>query len=343
MSYAYDQAVLSTRGLKQGESSIEDINAWWDDTHRLFRNDQEGFQKWTQENPEMAIRWHARAANDNVNTDWDSKKHHQMAQALSLGKAMEMGYGEDMKKDGKMLAFDYDTFKDVNNEWGAGDFWKIGTPQTLDKGFGAFIDNLDLKDVAMMAAPFVLGPMVGPALASMGLSAPAQAALTPAIMSGLQGGDLTDIVKSGGQGWLEQYLPGILKDLDMPEFGGGDFQLPDWMKDVGEGAKDIYAEVRDWGKGVLDGVPEWATPGFGDGDWGDTFGGAGELFGDIASIFGDSFGPQEQQQAAMMAMAQPKPEPTELAELSPYPTLQPLAHPVPDMGIPPLQPKGLFS
>ena len=304
-------------------SGMDAINDWWKSGHQLFRQDQQAFNQWSQDNPEMAIRWHARAANDDVNTDWDSKQHHQMAQAISLGHGQQLGMGNDMKKDGKMLAFDYDTFKDVNNEWGEGDFWKIGTSQTLDKGLGAFIDNLDLKDVAMMAAPFIAGPLIGPMLASMGIPAGSAASsiLSGSIMEGIQGGDLKDIAMGGFEGWVAN---GGLSGIEMPDIGVGDFEgfeLPDWMK----GAGDVL------------------------GDIGDIFGGTGEMgegfelpgfIGDIAGGLwkGTDWNPQAAQGQPQMVAQAPPPEPTELAKMFATPRL---SGPTP-MG-PYMNPTGMFA
>lgn len=191
-SYAYSQAVESTNALKPG-ASMDDINSWWGDVHTLYRNDPSGFDEWIGNNPEMGIRWHARAANKNVNTGTDNKVHDAAAKKI----AADMGFGgADMKEDGKMIATDYSTFNDVTNEWGAGDFWKIGTPQALPGGFNDFIEDNPLAVAGIAAAVFM--PQIAAAIApTLGVSTPVATGILNAGMTAAGGGDFGDVLKSG--------------------------------------------------------------------------------------------------------------------------------------------------
>lgn len=178
--------------IKQGDS-IEKINQWWDDVHRLYQNDRAAFDEYVTANPEMGIRWHARAANKNVNTGTDNRVHQQQASLL----AGQIGYGgADGKEDGKAIATNYDTFPDVNNEWGAGDFWKIGTPQTFGGGFNDFIEDNPLAIVGAVASLAI--PALAPALATaLGVSPAVATGIINAGFTAATGGDLGDVVKAG--------------------------------------------------------------------------------------------------------------------------------------------------
>ena len=343
-------ALEAQRGTAGGD--FQPVQDWYKVGRQVFDNRPEEFQQWAQENPEMAIRFHAVAANQSEGSQTLTPKQHQdMANAIGLAHGMSLGLGEDMKRDGKMLATDYKTFKDVNSEWGQGDFWKIGTMQTLDKGFGAFVDNLDLKDVAMMAAPFIAGPAIAPLIA--GLSPAAGAAITSGLLEGIQGGDLKDILLGGGSAYIGAKLPGILESMQGGEgvFGDisgvwdkakdifGDIGLPDGAGDIFGDIGDIFGGIKDSAGDIFDGIfggDFGDVPGFGDtgGEW------LGEL-GDI--IFGGG-GQQPQQPsgpgmpaAGMMA----PPEPAELAQLI-QPQLTPLAHQLAPHQLS-FTPKGMFS
>ena len=302
MSQVYDQAMSSTGSLAKG-ASMDDINAWWTDVNKLRRKDPEGFAKWEQDNLEMAVRYHARGANKNVDSGFDD--HAQRAKVLGVGIGMRDGMGTDMKENGRMIATDYDSFKDVNNEWGQGDFWKIGTPQTLDKGLGAFLDNMDLKDVMMMAAPFVLGPAIAPALAGMGITGTTATALTNSLMAGLKGGDLENILMSG----VTPYVTGGINDLVSGAIGV-DTEIGKQLLDKGWNPDEIANQIAKGGMDAIkgkdfqdiilgglegyigkEGIGNLPGPGLPDmgfemPDWlpegdGDLFAGAKDLFGDI--------------------------------------------------------------
>jgi len=197
---------LSNPSISKG-SSMDDINAYLSEIHALERNSPEAYAKWAAANPEMSIRYDARMANKNSTqgTDLSNKDYKKRAQQTAFQLAIDAGYGEDAKKDGKMFAHDYKTFKDVNNEWGKGDFWKLGTAQTMTNGWDAFeqfVSDKPLQAAGMLgsaiAAPYLAGPQV------LGLTGLAQAAATGAIAAGgsqlSQSGDIKDLLKETALG-----------------------------------------------------------------------------------------------------------------------------------------------
>ncbi len=206
--------------IQVGEDA-DAIDAWWDATFKLYKNDRESFNAYVADNPEMGVRWHARAADDEVNTGTENGIHHQAAQTLSYQIANDLGYGADMKQDGKMVAWNYDDWNDINNEWGAGDFWKIGTPSSLPGGLNDFLEDNPFQVAAMIGSVFIptLAPLVAQALT---VSNTVAAGLLSAGMTAAGGGDLTDIVTAGmtayGLGELSAFADAKLATLaDHPQ------------------------------------------------------------------------------------------------------------------------------
>ena len=120
----------------------------------LHVRDPEAFEQWELANPEMAIRYHARAKAPNGNVGGiEGYDHGKRAQQLAFWHSKEnLGYGEDGKKDGRAIAFDFDQFNDVNSESGDGDFWKLGTAQTFTNDFSDFVEDNPWEVAAMVAA-----------------------------------------------------------------------------------------------------------------------------------------------------------------------------------------------
>jgi hypothetical protein len=126
--------------LVPGESTMDDIDEWWTGTYRMYQSNPEEFERWAYQNPEWATKWYARAAlprneidvnGDGVIDSTDNKLLQEEADKYAYLESQNLGFGEDGRQDGKTIASGYDSgFKDINNESGTGDFWKLGTPST---------------------------------------------------------------------------------------------------------------------------------------------------------------------------------------------------------------------
>lgn len=240
-NYAYKKANEATAGLVKGESSMEDINAWYNDVHRLYRNNPEAFNQWAKQNPEMAVRFGARSANKNVGIDWnrdgvvdkeDNKLAQRFADQTAFGMGMEAGYGKDGVKDGRMFASDYKTFDDITNEWGAGDFWKIGTESTLPGGISGMYEQIKSDPVGTLGpivAAVAISYLAGPLALQLGISEAAAGAILQGTASFAQGGSVNDVLKEVALGYgldvgLEKLAP-YMKDFDYIKGGDAGFGL----------------------------------------------------------------------------------------------------------------------
>lgn len=241
-----------TQSVQKGSEGMSVDDFFWG-IHSLFHHNPQGFQQWSQENPEMALRWHALAGTDRFETnaanwegfDWNKQDHFDYANALAYQMSQDLGYGSDGKKDGRIVVGDYKSVDDVSNEGGWGDFWKVGTEQKLTDGLWNFIEENPVQTAAavaaLVAAPYtasVLGPAAGAgvtgAVTSGALSHAAgnddwlQDALTSGVISATGGGLLeaagpimnlndtptvADAVRSGVQGTVLN-LPGAVSDYN---------------------------------------------------------------------------------------------------------------------------------
>ena len=229
-----NQITEKMASFQDGGGSNEDIKTFFNGINILHNNNPEDFAKWEQQNPEMAVRWHAQAAHRG-GTSGSQDEHNSRAQQIAYDLSQQAGYGEDGRQDGKEFAFDYDTFRDINNKDGMGDFWKIGQANTTsESAFGDFLNNPIVNLAASAAAPFTgglsvvalqgaklangqeLSPemvistvmAVGGVPASQylqtagGLSAATANALVQSAGEAIQGGDLKDIALAGGTSFL---------------------------------------------------------------------------------------------------------------------------------------------
>ena len=232
--------------LTQGQSGSKDIQAWWKDINKLRRQDPAEFEAWVQSDPEMATRWFAWASNKGQNygenDNFSREEARRRAATLAYQMSQEAGYGEDGKKDGKTYAYDFDTFKDVNSNWGEGDFWKIGTPQkTSESPFGEILNNPVVQTVGNLALPgyFAAGtlalnaanngevswedvgkavisaaPLIGDKLAPIINASPI--ITTGGVVAGgnlLAGEDLKDSLMAGGTNILTNVAAGSVRDV----------------------------------------------------------------------------------------------------------------------------------
>ena len=160
------------------------------------------FEEWELANPEMALRYHARAAAGNGQVGGiEGYDHAGRAQALSYGISQQLGYGEDGKQDGKAIAYNFDTFNDVNSENGDGDFWKLGTAQTFTNDLSDYIEDNPLQVAGTIAlgvfAPQIvaaIAPSLGPVAAGV-----ASGALT-SVGNNLITGNTDDLLMSAIKG-----------------------------------------------------------------------------------------------------------------------------------------------
>jgi hypothetical protein len=193
---------LTTQYLTENRDNVgyDGVEDWYYNAHQLYAHNPTEFMQWAQENPEMATRFHAQAnvrgnTND-VNWGDNPLDHNQMAAYYSQQLAQDAGYGDDFKQDGRAYAYDYNTFNDVNSEYGAGDFWKIGTPQKFSGGLMDYIEDNPWKAAGTLAA-LVAAPYAGAAVGG-GL---AGAATGGAVAGGgsqlAQGGDFSDVFQGG--------------------------------------------------------------------------------------------------------------------------------------------------
>ena len=170
----------------------------------LHMHNPEAFEEWELANPEMALRYHARAAAGNGNVGGiEGYDHAGRAQALSYGISQQLGFGEDGKQDGTAIAYDFDQFNDVNTESGDGDFWKLGTAQTFTNDFSDFIEDNPLEFAGTIAlaafAPQIVG-FIAPGLTGVAAGV-ASGALT-SLGNGLIMGNTDDLLMSTLKGGL---------------------------------------------------------------------------------------------------------------------------------------------
>jgi hypothetical protein len=121
----------------------------------------ERFEEWAQANPQAATLFFARAGDSGIGYDIDinrdgviDKADRQAAQDL----AAQWGYTATGDKD-TAIDFSGDAFKDVTNEWGAGDNFKIGTSQTANDP-GMF-DKILQNPITQIAALALAAPTGG--------------------------------------------------------------------------------------------------------------------------------------------------------------------------------------
>jgi hypothetical protein len=186
----------------QGSSSEADINAWWTEMNAFRRQNPTEFSEWESSNPAMAVRWNARAANKSQTYDdgFSRKAAKARAKELAYGMTQELGYGTDGVNNGKTVVSDFNTVNDVSSNWGAGDFWKVGTEQSFTTG----LDNLVQDDPMMVAgiAAALLMPQLAPALAgALGVSNAVAAGIITGGIEAARGGDVKDILTAGVSAW----------------------------------------------------------------------------------------------------------------------------------------------
>jgi hypothetical protein len=239
----------------------------------LQYHNPEAFEEWELKNPEMALRYHARAAAGNGNVGGiKGYDHAGRAQALSYGISQQLGYGEDGKQDGKAIAYNFDTFNDLQSENGDGDFWKLGTPNTFTNDLGDYIEDNPLEVAAMVAsvaipwaAPAVagglstlLGTNVSSAMATgilnAGLSAVGGADLDEALLSGLKAYGFADLggrITDGLKDIVGALDPKVLEMMESAQAGieqgvtAGDILQGGW--ELGNLGADLANEANDYG------------------------------------------------------------------------------------------------
>jgi hypothetical protein len=191
--------VNSTRGQGNNETKINELSQWMTDVNKVYNNNPEVYNDWAQQNPQEAIRYHAMMGKSQWNGGDNQEEHQQAAQQRAGQYSQDLGYGSDGKMDGKAIASDFDTFNDLTNEGGPGDIWKLGTPNSLPGGINDFVEDNPWKAAGMVALA-VAAPYATSALAAAfpTLGTAGSAALVGAASSGIQGGDLEDIVKAAG-------------------------------------------------------------------------------------------------------------------------------------------------
>ena len=205
------------RLLETKSSPTKDaVSQWYTDTHAVANMDAEIFTQWANQNPEFGVKYHGLSALPGYNTGEEKDYHAQEAQRLSYVEATNLEYGADMKEDGKMVAWNYDDWNDLNHEGGAGDFWKLGTPSALPGGLNDFLEDNPFQVAAMIGSLFI--PMLAPLVATALTVSPAVAAgILSAGMSAVGGGDIKDIVTAGltswGLGELSAWSDAALADL----------------------------------------------------------------------------------------------------------------------------------
>ena len=199
-AFSQDSSLLQALGDHAIETKTG-VQEFLNTARSLHMYNPEAFAEWELKNPEMALRYHARAAAGNGNVGGiKGYDHAGRAQALSYGISQQLGYGEDGKKDGKAIAYNFDTFNDLQSENGDGDFWKLGTPNTFTNDLSDFVEDNPLAVVGVAAT--IAMPWAAPALAgALGVSNAVAAGIISAGASALQGGDLKDIVTSGLISW----------------------------------------------------------------------------------------------------------------------------------------------
>ena len=210
-------ANLLTERVQPGNEGLG-VEDWFWGIHSLFHKNPEGFQQWSQANPEMALRFHAQAGTGRYGDvsggkgwgdfDWNKDKHRDYANALAYQKSQELGYGVDGKKDGRVVVGDYKTTDDVSSEGGWGDFWNLGTEQKLTDGLWNFIEENPVE-TALSVASLIAAPYAASALGSV-----AGGAMTGAVSGGALGNATgSGALKGALTGGLVGGAGGALSDL----------------------------------------------------------------------------------------------------------------------------------
>ncbi len=206
---------------KGGGLGERDIRNWYSTVEEVFADDPKSFMEWEKDNPVWATRFHALAHKREPNASkWGGEYDHKTrGRQLGYGISQERGFGKDGKENGRSIATDYDTYGDINSEWGPGDFFKIGNAAKHTDGFVDFIED-NPWEVAGIVGVGILAPAVIGAVAPQ-LHAVTSGAISGALTGGtsgaIQGGDLGDILSGAalggilgaGGGWLENtFFPG---------------------------------------------------------------------------------------------------------------------------------------
>lgn len=172
--------------VQKGDEGLS-VDDWFWAKHSQFHHDPLGFQQWSEDNPDMAIRWHALAGTGRYQTsstnwgdfEWSPGKHKDFANALAYQKSQELGYGEDGKKDGRIVVGDFDSVEDVSSEGGWGDFWNLSGEHKLTDGLWNFVEENPVETAAAVAA-LVAAPYATAALTNAGMSLGAAGVLSGA-------------------------------------------------------------------------------------------------------------------------------------------------------------------
>jgi hypothetical protein len=222
LAYASDR-VNATHEADKDANTVNEMSQFMTDVNQARRRDPEAFLAWQIDpnNREDVIRyhglnatgfWNGAAGQDYQRADGTTgtyatyEEEKALAQHFAYQEAQDRGFGEDGKEDGKMIAYDFDTFQDVQREGGGGDIWKIGNASSLPGGINDFVEENPWKALGMVGAAIV-APQLAGYLSTLGAGmSPALAAgLSNGIMAGLQGGDLEQILMSGGMGALTSF------------------------------------------------------------------------------------------------------------------------------------------
>jgi hypothetical protein len=285
------RSVERTAALAPGVSTEADITKWWSDQNALRVNDPAAFKAWEESNPEMAIRWNAWAGNEGQEYkegDTFSRKAAQdRAAELAYGVSQDLGYGEDGKMDGRSVAYNFSQFEDVQRNWGKGDFWKLGTPQTAsNNGLFSTIINNPIADIAAVAfAPVTAGWSVA-ALEAVRVASgnkdfsvgDAALALIPAGMSQLQAMNAATSIAT-------EVPKGAISMSQATQFGFDSIEAAENARKVALAAesttelKDIFEQV---GRGVIQNTDVFSGGGddnlYGQPAWQDS---------DVSDVLGD--------------------------------------------------------
>ena len=253
----------------------KDVEDWYDGIHTIFAHNPEGFVQWEKANPVYATKFHALAntgKRPTNATNWGGEYDHK-TRARQLGKLIsdERGFGPDGKHNGRAIATDFKTFNDVNNEFGPGDFYKIGNASTFTNGFTDFIKDNPIGFIGGVAlaafAPAIIGA-VAPGLTGAGAAA-AAGGLTGAGSSAINGGDLGDIVEGGLLGGAVAGVGGLLtQGLENFAGTGNPFVPTDPL---------VGPPISGMGSGAVPPSPAWGMPGHGQPTGALNFGGSSSV------------------------------------------------------------------
>ena len=225
-----DHVVDSKGGVQQFLNSARGLQ---------FHNPEE-FSKWESKNPEMALRYHARAKAGNGQVGGiEGYDHGARAQELAYQLSQEAGWGKDGKQDGKAYAYDFDQFNDVNSENGDGDFWKLGTPQTFTNDISDFIED-NPWETAAVAAALVGAPYLAPYIGAAGAGAVGGAVSGGAMASATDQNVLTGALKGGLTGAAGGYYSTLGDAAQTAEQVSTLNQLANSGKDLLGAGKDLY-------------------------------------------------------------------------------------------------------